>query len=607
MRADARRHRALLLLPAILAVAAATTYILLHRRYGLPSWTLDNATETASGDGVIDEMIDKGDFVLHPEHHAYRAAQKISLSWTITKDHRRPDGVDKLVYLINDRFVGPTVEVRQGDEVTIEVHNALPGNETTAIHWHGLHVNNIMDGVPGVTQCDLPAGKTFVYRLQILTAQAGTFWYHAHSETQRADGLYGAFIVHVAADTTSAEPEVTMPDQVLMIGDWYHRSGTEVLEYYTDWKHWKIEPSGDSMLLNGQGYFNCSMAVPARPVNCTIATPPSLRVSATRTRLRLINTGSMAGITVAVTGFITRLLEVDGGGAVNMSAPVSQIGILFPGERVDVMLERDGATPRSETSLTVILDPESQKWPNLALTAEQHFLITGDALSSSHLGHRSPVAPSPSALPKLNLATVAGEDLIGNEMPASVAQTLVLYSTISYLARYENRPKGFFNRTSWSVPHSGLPLLAMSRGDWAEPSPFIPQVSTGAWIDVVLNNLDDKTHPFHLHGHSFYVVSSHKPSRPGAYETYNPHDEATPAPGGPYNLVNPIRKDTVSVPAMGYVVLRVIADNPGLWLLHCHVAWHQAVGMGMALEVSNEGNGLGTNDAVRESCRGLKG
>ena len=590
MRVDARRSRAWLLLPAILAAVTATTYILLHRRYGLFSWTV--------GDASSSDATSNSNFALHPEH-AYRPPRKISLYWTVTKGQRRPDGVDKTVYLINGQFIGPTVEVRQGDEVEIEIHNALHGNEATAVHWHGLHVDNAMDGVPGVTQCGIPPGKTFVYRLQISTEQAGTFWYHAHSETQRADGLYGAFIVHAAANTTSAKPEDDLEDQVLMIGDWYHRTGAEVLDYYMDWKHWKVEPSGDSMLVNGQGHFNCSMAVPARPLDCVLVTSPSIRVNGTRTRLRVINTGSLAGITVTISAYSMRLLEIDGGGAVTSAEPVGSIGILYPGERVDVLLERvNGISP----SLTVTLDPQSLKWPNLALTAEQHFSITTEQTSPDSLSHsRSAELPS-LEFPGQDLTTLGGAELIANDMPAIADHTMVLYSTISYLARFENRPKGFINHTSWSMPHTDLPLLTKCRNDWPEPPPFIPQVSAGDWVDIVLNNLDDKAHPFHLHGHSFYIISSYKPTRLGAYGAYNPHDETTPPPGGPYNLVNPLRKDTVSVPAMGYVVLRFKANIPGLWMLHCHVSWHQAVGMGMALEVGNEKAWLNSNQEIKNLC-----
>jgi len=41
-----------------------------------------------------------------------------------------------------------------------------------------------------------------------------------------------------------------------------------------------------------------------------------------------------------------------------------------------------------------------------------------------------------------------------------------------------------------------------------------------------------------------------------------------------WNLDNPMRRDTITVPAQGHVILRFMADNPGIWALHCHVAWH---------------------------------
>jgi FtsP/CotA-like multicopper oxidase with cupredoxin domain len=55
-----------------------------------------------------------------------------------------------------------------------------------------------------------------------------------------------------------------------------------------------------------------------------------------------------------------------------------------------------------------------------------------------------------------------------------------------------------------------------------------------------------------------------------------------------FNTDNPLRKDTVYVPSMGYVVLRFPLNNDGLWLLHCHVMWHQAIGMGIVLQVGED-------------------
>ena len=54
------------------------------------------------------------------------------------------------------------------------------------------------------------------------------------------------------------------------------------------------------------------------------------------------------------------------------------------------------------------------------------------------------------------------------------------------------------------------------------------------------------------------------------------------------NLESPVRKDTVSVPRRGYVVLRFKADNEGIWMLHCHVLFHQGSGMAMGVHVGND-------------------
>lgn len=94
------------------------------------------------------------------------------------------------------------------------------------------------------------------------------------------------------------------------------------------------------------------------------------------------------------------------------------------------------------------------------------------------------------------------------------------------------------------------------------------------------------------HGYEFYIVSSFHPKEHLGWNAYNAYDERKRPPGGAYNLKSPLKKDTVFVPAAGYVVLRFNADNPGLWFLHCHILWHQGVGMAMTLEVEKSNDTL---------------
>jgi FtsP/CotA-like multicopper oxidase with cupredoxin domain len=94
----------------------------------------------------------------------------------------------------NGQSPGPTIEAVEGDRVRIFVTNRLP--EHTTIHWHGLILPSGMDGVGGLTQPQIPVGKTYVY--EFLLTKSGTFMYHPHADemTQMAMGMMGMFIVH---------------------------------------------------------------------------------------------------------------------------------------------------------------------------------------------------------------------------------------------------------------------------------------------------------------------------------------------------------------------------------------------------------------------------
>jgi FtsP/CotA-like multicopper oxidase with cupredoxin domain len=94
----------------------------------------------------------------------------------------------------NGQSPGPTIECVEGDKVRIFVTNKLP--EHTTIHWHGVLVPNGMDGVGGLTQPHIPAGKTYVYEFAM--KHSGTFMYHPHADemVQIAMGMMGFLVVH---------------------------------------------------------------------------------------------------------------------------------------------------------------------------------------------------------------------------------------------------------------------------------------------------------------------------------------------------------------------------------------------------------------------------
>lgn len=103
-------------------------------------------------------------------------------------------GMKATLWGYNGSSPGPTIEVVEGDKVRIFVTNKLP--EPTSIHWHGQRLPNGMDGVAGVTQPQIPVGKTFVYEFE--ARRPGTFMYHPHADevTQMAMGMMGSWITH---------------------------------------------------------------------------------------------------------------------------------------------------------------------------------------------------------------------------------------------------------------------------------------------------------------------------------------------------------------------------------------------------------------------------
>jgi FtsP/CotA-like multicopper oxidase with cupredoxin domain len=540
---------------------------------------------------------------LHPQDHIHRAPATLTFDWHVTKGFRSPDGVRKEVYLINDQFPGPVIEARSGDRIVVNVTNCLR-DEGLAIHWHGLRMKgaNAMDGAVGITQNPLPSGESFLYNFTIGDDEFGTFWYHGHEKTQRDDGLYGGFIIHRPVKACNEAQIYNYEKEILLlIGDWYHRPSTQVLSWYMNSRSFGNEPVPDSLLVNGKGDFDCEMAVPARPVECT---PPAQRADipllrfkrGTRQRIRVVNTGSLTGFSMAMDAASITPFQVDGGNNIT-SVEAQRIGIVYPGERVDAIVLIGGSD--KQRHLTIEMDDENFKYPNPALEPVQTFPVT----ASPNRPHE--VAYVPPELEYFNLQAAVSSS--SNPDVQSEPMKFVVYTTTMKLARHHNIPMGFMNHTSWSPQPEPLISIPRSEYDQNQLSPHIPfhldnpstSPNSDTWVEIVINNLDDGGHPFHLHGYSFYVVSvfpppipfrSEKPPfTPGgtALYNYNPF-VASPSesPGGMYNLDNPVMRDTFFVPQRGYAVIRFPADNKGIWMMHCHVGWHLGSGMAMTWDVS---------------------
>jgi len=109
--------------------------------------------------------------------------------------------------------------------------------------------------------------------------------------------------------------------------------------------------------------------------------------------------------------------------------------------------------------------------------------------------------------------------------------------------------------------------------------------NANAMVYVVVQSALPVAHPIHLHGHDFWILAE----GPGSYDSIVP-----------LNLLNPPRRDTALLPSSGFIVLAFVTDNPGVWLMHCHIGWH--VSMGFALQFVEQQSKIASSGALDNSC-----
>ena len=141
---------------------------------------------------------------------------------------------------------GPTIRVPHGQRVTRRFVNGLP--QPSTVHWHGVRIENSMDGVPELTQRPVQPGAEFLYDFE--PPDAGTWWYHSHHRTweQMARGLYGALVVE-----ERIAPQVDW-DEVLLLDDWRLTNDATLQESFGalhDWAH--AGRMGNWITVNGDG------------------------------------------------------------------------------------------------------------------------------------------------------------------------------------------------------------------------------------------------------------------------------------------------------------------------------------------------------------------
>jgi FtsP/CotA-like multicopper oxidase with cupredoxin domain len=392
------------------------------------------------------------------------------------------------------------LRLRQGEPVEIEVENQLP--QPTSVHWHGLRIDNAMDGVTGLTQAPIEPGETFLYRFT--PQDAGTFWAHSHHRTyeQLARGLYLPLIV---------EEQASYPvdrDLVLALDDWrlnnQRQLHTESLGDMHEWAH---------------GGRTGNLLTANRRLR------PALEVAAgERVRLRLLNTANARIMLVELPAIPTWIVAKDGQ-PLPVPQPLSEPLVLAPAERYDLVVDIPAQGAGSYKIRDVGQDePAELASLQVAGQAEKRWLAPPVALPAN------PLPDLDSGEPRHRLQL----DMTGGAM-GTLRQAVYQGETLGVQELIKKHQIWAFNGVA-NMPEQ--PMLEAKRGDLVE----IEILNNTRW-----------PHGMHLHGHHF-------------------RSDLARYPDGVWH-------DTLAMAGGESARIRFRADNPGSWLLHCHMIEHQAAGM----------------------------
>ena len=249
----------------------------------------------------------------------------------------------------NGSIPGPTVRVRQGSEVTVNVTN--DGDLDTTVHWHGLRLENKYDGVPHETQAPIPVGESFTYRVRF--PDPGLYWYHPHirEDYTQEMGLYGNILVE------PAEPDYWPPadrDLVLTLDDVLLEDGKIASFSVSETSYAAMGRFGNLLLIGGE----TDVAVTFRAGEVV--------------RLWLTNTANTRVFNVRLPGARMKLVGGDSG-RMEHEEFVSEV-LLAPSERavVDVLVDQPGQltlehhTPNRTYPLASITVTAERAEPSLA-------------------------------------------------------------------------------------------------------------------------------------------------------------------------------------------------------------------------------------------------
>jgi CopA family copper-resistance protein len=505
---------------------------------------------------------------------------------------------------VNGTMPGPIIRLKEGQSVRLAVTNNLA--EDSSIHWHGILLPFNMDGVPGISFPGIKPGQTYNYDFKV--RQAGTYWYHSHSNMQDAMGMFGAIIV----DPAKPDPVRYDREHVIILSDWGAMHPHAMLKklkiegaYFNRQKQTlaglakgKDQSLSDRLMWGAMRMDPTDISDVSAPAytylingHDSAANWTGLFTKGEHVRLRIINASSMSNFNVRIPGLPMTVVQADGLNVRPVEVDEFQIGIA---ETYDVIV-----TPPAEQAYGFIAEAINRSGlcratlaPRLGMVASVPSLRErpllgmkdmgmsmgsmagmdhGDMAGMDHSkmnhgdmkmdhGAMNMKMRDPSAAPQVKMgpgvATLSpdAEDRSGDRPTGleSVDHRVLTYRQLVALepnadSRVPNRELDIHltaNMERYMWSFDGVKF-----SDRAEPLAF----RQNERVRVNLINHTMMPHPIHMHGHFFELVNGNPGNQPS--------------------------KHTVNVLPGGKISFDLTADALGDWAFHCHMLFHMHTGM----------------------------
>ncbi len=456
------------------------------------------------------------------------------------------NGKELKMLAYNNSIPGPTIKVQKGSEITVNFKNNT--DVATTIHPHGVRVDNKFDGVVDVTQPNINPGGSFKYTLKF--PDEGVYWYHPHFREDYAQelGLYGNFLV-TPTDSNYYSPvnrELNLfLDDILMDG------AGQIVPFNKDHADRTLMGRfGNIMFTSGETNYQTN-------VN-----------TGDVVRFYLTNSASSRTFNISIPNTKIKKIGSDNG-KFEKEEYVSEV-LLSPSERsiIEVMFEKSGTYTLNHTT--------PQKTYTLGTIN-----VTNNPAVTSYSGQFNTLRTNQDVISQINPL----RSLFNNPIDKKLTMTLDMMGNslggqnmggghMMHGGEMMNNDEmtmtdGTVQKIEWEDDMAEMNVMSKSNMmKWK----LVDQVTNksnmeigwqfnkGDKIKISLFN-DPKSqhpmqHPIHIHGQKFLVLSTN-----GIQNT------------------NLAFKDTVLVQTGDTVEILVDMENPGDWMIHCHISEHLEGGM----------------------------